>query len=408
MLKFRNIMIIFVLNYALLYLASGWYELMEIADKARSTITTMQTAADMALQQSQLIDEYMSYSGRETYNLKVPQKGGNGYVFEDMFGSIFGLDSGNEGNKEAIFNKMYNNGDLQALSSITAPMRKPVRYYATPNAPSSAMAWYYVPRIAYMGLDVLPGTQAVRGIKVASGGFLDTATAAKLFSDYDFENHTKTTNGVEYYNTPINMGVTYLNKDFLGSLFITNVDLLMRQKYAGNLNTPAGGDGVLKGSTYADRINGDLSMYNPINNGIFTALRGEPNSSSGSGQTYKGVTPKIEYKVIDMYDSANDELLKEVFGANTGGFGTKAQYLKSLDTDVINPATMRPYDSKPFVLAKVSFYLDVVVPYSSIAARELRGAFGGSNNFLDIVSDNHDGMGGTRRMTYTRYFAVTP
>lgn len=409
MLKARNIIIILCVNYLIMAFLSVILEMRSIASKAAEIDSMMTTAADMALEQVQFVDEFMAHGGRDQYTMMMPSSAGNGFVLEDAFLGIYGIDSSLDSNRDNIFSKLYETPELRDLATRTGPMRRAVRYYANPMNPDQNMAWYYVPRLAQMGLDVLPNVPGVRGIKDVSGAYISPEAADRLFSDYDYESHIKLSAGAEYSNTPVNLGVTYLNKDFLSTTFINNMDLLMRRKYSANLNTEAGGNGVLKGVTYTDKMNGDLSAYNPINNGSFTILRGARNPSGGGVDTFKGVTPNIEYKVIDMYDPANDTMLSSLFGANKEGMSSKAEYLKSLDSEVIDPATGVPYQKKPIVVAKVSFYLDVVVPYYSIIARDLASRYGTPGaNFIDLAPTNKEGVGGTRRITYTRYFAVTP
>lgn len=405
-MKARNVLLIIVFNYLLLLIVSAVIELHSLSSKAEDLQTTMKTAADLALEQSQLIDDYMAYGDRDSYNLLMPSTDGSGFVREDLFAGAFGLDSTVDTNREAIFNKLYNNNDLKMLTTRLGSMRKPARYY---DETRTGLQWYYIPRAAMLGLDFLPSTDSIRSVKSVTGNYMSNSFSQEMLTAYGLNSHIKESGGKEYYNTPISLGITYLNEDLLGTLFMNNVDLIMRQKYSANLNTEQGGNGVLKGSTYADKIKGDLSIYNPINNGNFTVLRGEQSENSGTVQAYKGVKPLVVYKVIDMYDSDNDDMLVDLFGARKGGFSSKADYLKSLDTDVLDPATDRPYEKKPIVVAKVTFYLDVVVPYFSMVIRELQGSLGdGSINFLEVKPDIATGEGGTRRVAYTRYFAVTP
>ena len=184
----------------------------------------------------------------------------------------------------------------------------------------------------------------------------------------------------------------------------------MRVKYEGkNLKTPEGGNGVLKGQTYKDRLTDTLQEANPVNNGTFTFLRGKKVSSNPLVEAFEGVKPQVVYKVLDMYDSSNDAVLSRLFGADKHGFATKADYLKSLDTDVLNPVNNRPFDKKPIVVAKVTFYADVVIPYYTLIMRDLRSAFGSADmNLIDITDGEGKGAFGSKRISYTKFFAVTP
>lgn len=408
MLRLRNILLILVIQYALLVMVSGYVEIHALSGKAQELQSIIRTAADMALEQSQIVDDIFTSGGSETYTISMPRSDGYGFMDIDMFAGLYGVSSLDENNREQIFHRLYNNDDFKSLASRLGAIRRPVRFW---NYARNGLSWYYIPTVSMVGLDILPNDPNLRMIRDANGNPVPEAFAQELYSTYGLNTAKKISGGKEYYLTPISVGITYINPDLLGALFMNNLDLLMRQKYETNLNTPEGGNGVLKGSTYSHLVRGDLSLYNPINNGSFTILRGSKRMSDPQVVSYNGITPKIEYKVIDMYDPVNDDLLVRLFGANKGGYPTKAEYLKSLDQNVLNPATMQPYKSKPVVVAKVSFYVDVIVPYFSLVFREMRGTFGdGDMNFLDVKPDDTSvkGIEGVRRVVYTRYFAVTP
>lgn len=408
-MKIRNIIITVVLSFLVIMVLSLIWEINSIENKAREANIMLRSAGDMALQQTQLIDEYMSYGNgasnkRGVYETNMPSASGNGFVKADIFEAYFGLNSNTS--RDAIFNRLYGTADMHTVAAKADVMKRPIRYF---NPAKTGFQWYYMPRLAAVGLDLLPETGY---LATGTGSVAASSVSAEAMDMYDFHSHIKQTwsNGeyMEYYNTPINTGVTYINKDFLAYTFMNNMDLLMRGKYKGvDLNSTLGGNGILHGQTYGYNVVDDLNMYNPINNGSFTLLRGERNNPVTAGVfAHKGVLPDIEYKVIDMYDSANDSALMSVFGANKEGYPTKAAYLKSLDEDVRDPLTGMPYTKKPFVLAKVTFYADVIIPYSSVIVREFASLFQTDSNYLDLKGNG--GMGNTRRMSYTTYFAVTP
>jgi len=410
MLKFRNIIILLVAQYVLLLFISGFYELRSISKKSEEILTMIRTAADMALEQSQLVDEFMSYGGRESYTLLMPALDGSGFKEVDMIEGIFNKNSKDESLKREIFEEIYATNEFMMLADRLGAMRRPVRYFTNPSNPTT-LDWYYIPRVSLMGTNILPSTRSVLGVKDKWGNYISDSHAAALYRDYRLEDYMKESGGREYYNTPISLGITYLNTKLLGTLFMNNMDLLMRQKYVPdfNLNTYEGGNGVLKGVTFSSKIKGDLSMYYPIHNGSFTILRHNRNTTNAGVYSFTGIEPLVVYKVIDMYDPANDELLQRLFGANKGSYPTKAEYLKSLDERVINPVTSRPYESKPIVVAKVTFYVDVIVPYSSLVFREMRATFGTEEfNLIDIKDPDGSVIPGAKRISYTCYFAVTP
>lgn len=404
MLKVRNILIIIAVNYAILFFLSVVLEITILNNRAKEVDSVIRISAKMALQQAQVVDENLAYNGRDSYKLTMSRTNGNGFEQVDLFDGVWGIPTGSEANAEAIFLKLYNNEEFKSLASTTTAVTKPIRYY---NASKTGYAWYYMPTVAMMGTNILPSKVTTNGVKSVNGAYMSSSLAKEMFADYGVTSYKKTSNGETYYNTPISLGITYLNSSLVSDLFMNNLDLMMRRKYEENLNTPEGGNGVLEG-TYADKITGSIETLNPINNGVFTLLRGEKKGGNGQVATYKGVTPKIEYKTIDMYDSANDDILVNLFGANKGSYSSKAEYLKSLDANVTNPVTNQAYKTKPIVVAKVTFYADVIVPYYSVMLREMRGAEAGSNNFLNLVDEHQEGQKGSTRMEYTTYFAVTP
>lgn len=406
-MKIRNLLIIFIVNYLLIVFISTGLEIVSINNKAQEAQALIKQAADLALDQTQLVDDFLGYGGNEALSLSFPARDGSGFQRADMFEAFYGLNSAVDTNKEAIYQKLYGgNNDLKMLASRLNAMRKPVRYW---DASRTFFDWYYIPTASLLGTDILPNTQSTTGVKDKWGSYIDSNRAYELLNAYQLTNHVRESGGVDYYNTPLNVGITFLNEELLSSMFITNVDLLMRNKYSENLNSPEGGDGILKGSTYSDKVRDGLAGQNPINNGSLTVLRGESVNNGSTVNAYKGVTPLVMYKVIDMYDSANDEMLAHLFGANKGGYTSKAAYLRSLDENVINPATGMPYTKKPIVVAKVTFYMDVIVPYFSVIARDFRSSLGDDEfNYVDIKPEGTTSVEGTRRLSYTRYFAVTP
>ena len=378
--------------------------------------------------------------------------------------------------------------------------------------------WYYVPKIFQMGNDITglssidykdftKDLNVVYQNSVVGGKYQSSKDTdmAGIWNMYELNNSKKTTytyvggagtgTPVSYYFTPISLGITYINEDLLQALFINNIDLLMRSKYMNfdnyDLNSEKCGNGVLKGAFYPELTDtNSLSAWNPINNGAFTFLRGSAISGTAYGaQLFEGtVKPKIEYIVIDMYnnDTKNNEVLQQVLGPRftentTDGtyFNdgiTAAKYagktisgsllheidkesIKTYENIIYGREQASPLDHKPMVVAKVTFYADFVIPYSTVSLREMRGreednnigarllfdAFSSSstdgksyldNNYVDLEirtlmvangvtgwdkiypDEYYDDIGATvsrlggnyhsDAMSYTTYFAVTP
>lgn len=417
MLKAKNIIVLLVVNYCIMLGVSAVGELLFLADKAQHIQNLIRTAGDMALEQTQVTDDFFITSSNPAtppYKMSFPSSDGNGYKKLSMYDGIYNKSETIASNREAIFKKLYDTADFKEFSKKLGEIRTSVRYW---DATESNLVWYTVPRLAEMGTNILPDSVNTKGVKY-NGATVNQSVADKLFANYYMNSYKKQNGLSEYYVTPISLGVTYLNDELLGTLFMNNMDLLMRTKYASkgiNLNTEDGGKGLYKGSFYADTITNDLDMYNPINDGTFTLLRGtESTDSNSSVSTFVGTKPKIEYKVIDMYDSANDVILTSLFGANktdSSGikYSSKAAYLKALDKYRLDPSTGAPYTTKPIVVAKVTFYADIVVPYTTPMILDFKKDEDG--HFLDIErvgTSGVKGVAGSDKIAYTRYFAVTP
>lgn len=413
MLKSRNVVIIFVLNYVVLVFVSAFIEIYTINSKARDVVETMRTAADMALDQTQSIDEYLTSANSSGYQISVPDKSGAGFIKSDVYTAMLGIDTSTPGGKEQVFDRLYNNNDFKMVASRASVMKTPVKYWDSPS--TNRFLWYYMPTVNVVGNEIFPVELVDSKLRVenANGVKLTSSWSSTILSAYGVDKKMKKSGDKDYYNTPLAYGVTYLNEELLSRLFVNNMDNLMRYKYTSeNLNTPEGGNGLLRGSTYSNRINSSevalAEAGNIINNGSFSFVRGTRVSTSGSTDAFNGVVPQIQYKVIDMYDSKNDRVLKYLFGSNTNGFNSKAEYLKSLDSSRINPVTNRPWDKKPFVVAKVTFYADIYVPYFTLVFRDFASKLNsGGNNFIDI-KDTGTNADGSRTISYTRFFAVSP
>lgn len=425
MLKAKNIIILFCLNYILVVIASLFIESAMLSNKATEMQSMIQTAADMALEQLQVSDDFFiqdnSYYGEtrvNEYKVKMPSDTEGKFKTVNMFKALTG-----ETDKVEIYKKMFVADDFNAWLGTASKVKVMAADFS-----SGGINWYFVPTVWQMGYSDLNMNLIANGdmhkIKAVSGSNKIGGDTAALLSPEGFAqdyNWLRIERPSGYCLSPIALGVTYINKEYLQELFINNMDLLMRSQYSG-LEL---GDGIAKGSTYSSWVdNTSLAYYNPINNGKFTLLRGTRETHNVDGinvSTYSGIRqPDIEYKVIDMYDSLNDDLLLTLFGST-------ANELKS-DARRYLPNGAVAADGR-IVVAKVTLYANVVVPYESLVIRELRGMADASGsidtlelgvatdagvernngkwNFLDVniwnTNDPSDYC-----YEYTTYFAVTP
>lgn len=453
-MKARNIMLILILNYLLIIVFSAFVEFLFIDIKAQNLQLMLRTAGDMALEQVQATDDFFKPGegymlseqgvGNVQYSVQVPYNGGSGYKRVSAFEAITEKTS-----KDDIFEYMYikDNTNKSRLQEYISNNQKVLSLEVSggywhetfsDNYGSDAVQWYKIPRVAQMGLEATGGL-AFRGYSQI-GTPIPTQYLQGFFEMYDLNNSKKIayqSNGsiVEYYMTPISLGITYLDEEMLRYYYMNNMELLMRSKYVKNgidINTEAGGAGVYKGTIYSDLVYNDMDIYNPINNGYFTLLRGEEKIDPITGaKLYLGVKPEIRYKVIDIFDNRNDEILSFLFGATADFGGSKSAYFRDISSDTYDPMTGLPYTTKPIVVAEVTFYADVIIPYETIGLREMRGKANNSGdlegrylfdfdygsardkNYVDIVrvgtSNRNGGMGNPSDLVmYRTLFAVSP
>lgn len=499
MLKAKNILIIFMVNYLVMLLACCFLEFIFIGSKGQEAQLLMQTAADMALDQVQATDDFFTSAGGylkdlenantglsfdpDAYKMMVLKNDGH-YGKYNLFEVATGereydkiYDSVYDGN--TLKSWMNNNPNVMGVTftaGYTNIKESGYLNYAVENY------WYQIPTLTQLGLNKSGSTEIY---SLTNKSLLGTDAKRELWEQYGLNNKQKDVNinGVKthYYNTPLSLGVTYINEDLLQAFFMNNLELLMRSKYANrngyNLNTENCGDGVLKTAYYPELVDDStLNSLNPINNGSFTLLRGSKinnNVTMSDGLSiYKGIMPKIEYFVVDMYDNKYNDLLQQVLGAKfssslnedgqkiNGDFAGKVisgSNLKAFNQDSINmyksitKTNSQAFEHKPIVIAKVTFYADFIIPYSSVSIREMRGReredgkidardifnpFSGSQidvnnvqaisgNYVDIENKTDlsdfgadakkiykNGVtklgGNGDALTYTTFFAVTP
>lgn len=508
MLKAKNIIIIFIVNYLLILLACCFLELIFIGSKAQEVQLLMRTAADMALEQVQATDDFFTTGGgyimdgnvlaTDVTPYQLNALGMNGkYKQVNMFEAVTGKKDLGE-----IFKTVYSPAKIQGFidknpNSLEISFTAGVVEHS--NSGTSSFGnndvydtqislntnWYQVPMLAQLGRDIV-GNKArfiykMDGNKVISSTSNANDPISQIWTMYDLENAERdmklNNSEVHYYLTPLSLGITYINEDLLQAFFMNNLELLMRSKYVTradyNLNSEECGNGILKGGFYPELTDTKtLQSLNPINNGSFSLLRGQRMGSTDmSIELYKGIMPKIEYLVIDMYSDDNDsnsvqnQLLQQIFGprfsedSENAAFSRRAvtgKLLKEMNAESIqNMKELTKggdiYNHKPIIVAKVTFYADFIVPYSTVSLREMRGRIDNntingrtlfnpfsysqvniesvqpiSGNYVDINSPtlleqypaysnkiyNENGVnrlgGNSDAMAYTTYFAVTP
>lgn len=440
MFKLRYFYLSLMVYYVLMLVITVAIELVFVKYATVSVETTMEEAAERALEQTQYLDDFLAFRDTDAYKLYLPTNTAGQYKHTNVIEAMWGISPSSEEDLQQVYDALYKNQEFANLMRITEDIRIPLRYYDTMlslDAGVPSMSWYSIPRALVLGSDFIKelGVDNLFDIDSLEGKTEDTLKLDELIKNYGLNSTVRKTEEKMYFNTPLNNGLTYVNRELLSSLFVNNMDTKMRAKYFGNDNI-SGGAGCTESSNrdtvyvntincgiaYNDLIQGEqaLARYNPINNGVFTLLRRDEVPSTTKGKLYRGVEPVIEYKIVDMHSSVNDNLLRHVFGPYTGegAVGTsKSAYFRQLNAQkYVNydgSIFSNFYDYYPFILAKVTFKADVIIPYVTPTMRGLAGRNSEGNtigNFLDIGTgdDTYLSPEGFRRFEHTVFFAVAP
>ena len=284
MLKARNILLIFILNYFAILLVCCLLEIIFITNNAQEAQLLMRTAADMALEQIQATDDYFTSGGGYIMNGELLDSNernraylltantGNKFSQVKMFPALTGQTElkniykslyGNNRINKFISDSIANNSSvlsLRSLAGVVPHEETAILKVGDENVEFTVsnfnIEWYSFPKICMMGNDIVSsnyhklkelgsGLDVNWNTAISGGTTSEKITKDTIWSMYDLNNTEKklSVNGqeIEYYLTPISLGITYINEDLLQALFINNLDLLMRSKYTSdpsyNLNS---------------------------------------------------------------------------------------------------------------------------------------------------------------------------
>lgn len=464
MLRARNIFIIFIVNYLIILIACSILETYHIANTAQQVQMMMQTAADMALEQVQATDDFFTTGG---YFKGDSSDNENSIRSEYSIATITNMNqlqtlpffsnyTGRTGVHE-INDFLYPTAKLKEFVNENPKVKDMSIYGATLDYVDSTaegdksvvLKWIKFPRIDQLGVGFEEDIVPIKNTDIISG-----AARSNLFKNYELGSANSqfiddSGNPVEYSLTPLSIGITYINEEVLQYFYMNNMHLLMRAKYANSAGLlPSGyegGKGVFLGNSYSDFVDSEtLNRYNPVHNGKYTLLLGDTVPGTLNGLTlYQGLQgrmPKVEYTVIDMYDDSNNEFLKTILGPKINVINVlstsdltgenksatsvndsenmvnlTASYLRdTLDKDNIDYyksviGNNDVFNHKYMVVAKVTFYADVVVPYQTVGLREMRIRENDDNSLsgrtlFDPFSDiSRFGVGGSHTYTEKNY-----
>lgn len=409
----------------------------------RTVILAAEQAVTQVLASDELFTADVSGIGRyknESYStVKIADGFANSYTNANLFDVVYKTN----GDKDTLFTLMY---QQNALFEDAAYMRELCKVSTQINDTLR------IPLIARMGL--LTGNGSGSNAMLVGTAYDELKTAVDdggypmsmvKYSGRDWmhlyetkkEYTTHTKNSEYYYLAPTNVGVTYLDPNILQTAFATNMDVLMRASVAqsnrlsDNVGIPdalfGGGEDYVITDVTADTV----ERQNIINNGNFAYVKGERSPLVGVGYTggYNAdndyIVPEISYKVVDVCDPANETLIRmsvsEIEGVSD--FESYQNWLVNRGIDVTQPHYC--------VVAKITFYADIIVPYGTALSRNLYSLYSRENadaakdffqinydsqNLLqqgmpDFYTSKHEmisGITGNPYFTYTTYAAILP
>lgn len=457
MLKARNCLAAFVITYVTIMLLSIFIEAFHIKSVADDVNMTVRMASKMSLRQAQSLDEGWSDTTSNLYmwntadvlgdmKIKVAENtGSTSYVEKPVLNYAFTAPTASA---ETKYGKLFGTRDfMHWVESVGC--RPTQTFINISDDVFDGKDYIQIPKVMRMGVDFLKDN-AIKGsgsvymqssfvaqsrcfnglgtnmsIPTPAELFFSPITKTDFYDVYDMYNIEKTNKmgsggaGGSYYVTPANLGLTYVNEELVSLLFLNNMDLIMRANLDGELNDYNGIPTNTLTSTQDDEIatmsdtcihNGKWAFQKGTKISNANGLLGYANDvsteyrASDAFNRYSNVD--VEYKVIDMYDSANDEILISLFGKDS-------QALKDSDTQIdtakyYEEGIMQRPATREIIVALCTFKVDVYVPYMMPTMRDwamiFNDGYGTDENFVDLKRTDTDN--GTR-YEYTTMFVVT-
>lgn len=263
--------------------------------------------------------------------------------------------------------------------------------------------------------------------------------------------------GPTYFLAPTNVGITYIDPVLLQTAFACDMSLLMHgvglKGQLGDTRTiPAeiaygvpsqGFEG--KAQVVTQECEATISQHNIITNGSFSYVKGAyvtPPGSNSNGDpslwggftggsvkqvesgtasaTASRVYPRVRYRVINMSDAKYMPLMSAAIGVDYSS-DTIQSYNDWLTAIGVEQDSGGNFKEKYCVVAEVTFYADVIIPYKSKIAREYYSMYTRANGdtskcFFQVpnIADGADVTGlvseitGNQLYEYTTYYAMIP
>jgi len=480
MTKIRYLLLWVIVSFLIMFFVSWGIESAALESEARQVQALTELAADCALQAGQGIDDFFTTydtwdapagvwtnhgingrtrsSDRNGYGLNILYHAGKNatkYSSSDLFKWYFGeshasntYDSGlttygSFKDRQTLFTKLYNGKATNATADAKAFLK-----FARSKQCLSLMTqipymkdngdilWVSVPRIALIGAQWIWDNEAdyvstltsdVLSASVPSGERNDAKSFGwKALVQNDYMYATKTGYFGRYFLTPSKVGVTYVSPGLVQAIYRNNLDIIMRYKYNEDSKL-AEHNGILlnsfkdstdfTSSSVKTSINSYNNTYNEsshvgvINNGLFTV-----NLDHSSIE-------KIEYKTVDVFNSANAAIIEQLYGGyvefnSAGGVSSTGVMTANKLKDRFKRIHIKPDNSvyresnNFIVVAKVTFSTDVILNHKTAVFTNWNVRFdnGVAHNYNDIIQTTGSGTNRSTRSkkyTYTRYYAVT-
>lgn len=307
-------------------------------------------------------------------------------------------------------------------------------YTQLPVVYNGVVEWVKVPRIALMGAKIFWGSEeeflSFMEMKPDVQSIYGSTSEQrkkiwKALVDNKYFNIIRSSNAFgQYYLTPSKVGVSYIPRELVEKLYQNNLDLLLRARHNGDLSDYMGfvddtwhyaNDNVyVKQSNLA-------GTNNIINNGMITISKDTSTITN------------IEYRCVNIYDTSNNNLIRELYGGihivgasgavyiPTGGIDVaSAEKLKMRSTAVemqltggewtAIPHTSNKITSKYEIVAKVSFSTDVILSHKTAVFTNWGTTYDkSSDNVNDITVRNGiktNKISRNNKYIYTRFYDV--
>lgn len=427
MFKPRYVLVWCSISMVLLMFVSLSFEQYFVQIVGQQVNNYVSLAADMALINSQTVDDFFTdemygstdanvavsdINGRSSSSpvLKILAQSNSSDNAYTTYSSIFNwypetlsIVSTGDDFRDEVFDKLFTSNDdfKDWCENIGYKVTMPA-YYSTGTSTFGSEGWVNVPKLSRMGV--------WNGASTLPAGTEDMTLVNYAIRTNEWTQPKQKGYYGNYYLTPASCGLTYVNRDLVGELFVNNMDLLMRSKFDGNLSEYNG----LNVTPFVHENEDNAIDYDIINNGLWSFAKG----------TSKNVD--VEYMLVDVFDDANDPIIEKIYGGATilnsatdeyepDGVMT-AEKLRERGSGLMQAnsvGSLEKADSCNIIVAKVTFNADVIVRYRTALFSQWRGKYdnGSLTNFGDLVRNypsqsKYEGCTDSSDYEYTTYFAV--